>query len=377
MARYVIGYMTMTADVLHAGHLYIIQCAASQCTSLIIGLTVDQVAAQQKRVPIHDFSHRKLMLESIKWVGSVVAHNGESKEEAWTKLKFDVLFMGDDHRFNPEYTNFQKNMPFVRVVCIPRLPGLSSSRHIAAFEERVFRTERVLALGIHGPILVRDRDRGQTEVIKPIHIGYLESEAVCGSDVYGISDPLPRNWKHEKPDAGALSWPMISGVNSWREIIVCEQLIAAGKSWCPFVSSRCVFRGQGARGNANDTNVDRVVHERTYPQEVHWLSMRYCGESLGSLLAKELVVDRSWVDDKVRTIVNEMKELGVVHGDIHAGNVCVDLKTREVSIIDYGWALSSECCLGTKEQDYLESCLKSDFDWRHYVGSLQHRATQY
>jgi cytidyltransferase-like protein len=362
--------MTMTADVLHRGHLHIINVAASLCHYLMIGLTTDEIATRQKRVPFNDFSHRKAMLEGLRGVSAVVPHNGESKEDAYQKLGFDVLFMGDDHRYNPEYVQFQRNYPLVRVFCITRLAGLSSTAMINNFESRVLGHLSVLALGINGPILKHTREGGQVDVIKPIHFGYDEACATDGSDVYKISYPLPRNWKGDK--TLAVVWPMIAGVNSWREIIVCRQLREAKKQWCPFKSSRCVSQVSGDKGCEELTNVERVVHQRRYPSQVHWLTSRYCGDSLQWLLQHgRLQVPLDSIHKQVRKIIRELQELGILHGDIHPGNICVDPVSGLVSLIDYGWSLSSECGLTDQEQVYLNDCIRDDFDWKHYQRSLE------
>lgn len=370
----VLGYMTMTADILHQGHLHIIKIAASICNVLIIGLTTDEVATRQKRPPINSFEHRKAMLQALRDVSGVVPHNGETKEEAYEKLRFDVLFMGDDHRFNPEYVDFQRDCLLksrsVRVVCVSRLTGLSTTNMIAQMESRAMKGLSVLALGINGPVLKHTSESGEVQVVKSIHFGHDEVLAKDGSDVYNISNPLPRNWKGDK--VSAVVWPMIAGVNSWRELIVCQQLKTAQKTWCPFISSRCVSNEVGDRGEDNLTNVERVVHQRRYPSEVHWLTMRYCGRSLQTLLKqKESFVDIDHIHAQVRCIVNELQALGIVHGDIHPGNICYDTFSGKVSLIDYGWSMSHACCLTKYEQKYLKRCLTEDFDWQHYQTSLQ------
>ena len=363
-----VGYMTMTADILHPGHMHIINVAANLCQRLIIGLTMDEVASRQKRVPINNYDFRKTMLENLRNVHAVVPHNGESKEDAYRKLGFRTLFAGEDHQYNPEYVNFHRHYPRVRIIYLTRLEGLSTTNMISKLESRVLGNLSVLALGINGPVLTHKGESGQANVIKPLHFGCDEVCTANGADVYKISNPLPRNWKGDK--TRAVVWPMIAGVNSWRELIVCRQLKAASKIWCPFVSSRCVMRAHGDKGDDSLTNVERVVHQRRYPSEVHWLTSEYCGESLQSLLQSgRLTVNLESINADVRKIIDELRDLGVLHGDIHPGNICV-ADTGLVSLIDYGWSMSLECCLTDHEKSYLEDCIRDDFDWKHYQKSL-------
>ena len=60
----------MSADLIHHGHLNIIN-KASQLGYVIIGLLTDEAIASYKRLPLIPFKERKVILSSIKGVDEV------------------------------------------------------------------------------------------------------------------------------------------------------------------------------------------------------------------------------------------------------------------------------------------------------------------
>jgi glycerol-3-phosphate cytidylyltransferase-like family protein len=92
------------------------------CDVLVVGLTTDELAVQQKRKTMLSWPDRKAVLESLWMVDAVVAHDGDSKDTAWEKLNFDVLFIGDDYFGTAEYKSFDR----VPIIYLPRTPYVSS-----------------------------------------------------------------------------------------------------------------------------------------------------------------------------------------------------------------------------------------------------------
>ena len=125
----VTGYTTGTFDVLHRGHIALLRHIRGRCDFLIVGLTTDTTAVRQKRKTLLPWEDRKEVLQALRYVDAVVAHDGESKTDAWNKLKFDVLFIGDDYYRAAEYDGF-KATP---VVYHPRTPAVSSRELTQAY----------------------------------------------------------------------------------------------------------------------------------------------------------------------------------------------------------------------------------------------------
>ena len=57
-------YIGMSADLLHPGHLNIINEARKIGGDIIVGLLTDKAIASYKRLPYMDFEQRKVVVES-------------------------------------------------------------------------------------------------------------------------------------------------------------------------------------------------------------------------------------------------------------------------------------------------------------------------
>lgn len=88
-------YLAMSADILHAGHLNMIDQAASY-GAVTIGLLTDEAIATYKRIPILDFATRKRMFDNMKNVSQVVAQSSLSYADNLSALKPDYVLHGDD-----------------------------------------------------------------------------------------------------------------------------------------------------------------------------------------------------------------------------------------------------------------------------------------
>ena len=74
---------------------------------------------------------------------------------------------------------------------------------------------------------------------------------------------------------------------------------------------------------------------------------------------------------QLRGIMDDLKAQGVVHGDVHGDNVCVDAATGRLTLLDFGWCLWRGFALAPAERDLLERRLAEDFDWRHFEEAEQ------
>nr|AGS52940.1 glycerol-3-phosphate cytidylyltransferase [uncultured bacterium contig00028] len=95
-----IGYVSGSFDLFHIGHLRLLQRAKSRCDFLIAGVLTDELIFKHKgKVPVIPLNERMEIIESIKYVDKVDITTPDiiPKIEAWKKLKFDVMFTGDDH----------------------------------------------------------------------------------------------------------------------------------------------------------------------------------------------------------------------------------------------------------------------------------------
>lgn len=88
-------YIAMSADVVHSGHINIIEKGA-QYGQVIIGVLTDDAIAAYKRVPILDYSVREKVFNSIKNVSRVVKQETLDYTKNLEELKPDYVLHGDD-----------------------------------------------------------------------------------------------------------------------------------------------------------------------------------------------------------------------------------------------------------------------------------------
>ena len=135
MKRYKVGYTTGVFDLFHIGHLNILKKAKEQCEYLIVGVSTDELVREYKnKSPIISFEERKQIVEAIKYVDEVVPQETLNKTDAYLRLKFNVLFQGDDWKISPVYNETIKQFKemtsggkMVEIVLFPRTEGISST----------------------------------------------------------------------------------------------------------------------------------------------------------------------------------------------------------------------------------------------------------
>ncbi|MCH5165430.1 MAG: phosphoenolpyruvate mutase [Clostridiales bacterium] len=90
-------YIAMSADVLHQGHINVIN-EGQKYGEVIIGLLTDEAIATYKRLPIISYNERKVIFENIKGVSQVVPQKTLDYTENLEALKPDYVVHGDDWR---------------------------------------------------------------------------------------------------------------------------------------------------------------------------------------------------------------------------------------------------------------------------------------
>ena len=90
-----IVYLPMVADLIHVGHINIIN-EGRKFGRVIVGLMTDEAAASYKRVPLATFEQRKLVVEHILGVSEVVAQETLDYLPNIRKIKPDYFIHGDD-----------------------------------------------------------------------------------------------------------------------------------------------------------------------------------------------------------------------------------------------------------------------------------------
>jgi len=127
--RQIIGFTAGVFDLFHIGHLNVLRNAKSMCDRLIVGVTTDELVSYKGKKAIIPFIERCEIVRSIKYVDAIVPQYTMDKLETWKKLKFDVMFVGDDWHNTPKWKKIEKklNKVGVQIVYFPYTKGISST----------------------------------------------------------------------------------------------------------------------------------------------------------------------------------------------------------------------------------------------------------
>ena len=126
----IVGYTTGVYDLFHIGHLNILRNAKSLCDKLIVGVTTDELLLEyKKKKSVIPFVERCEIIRAIKYVDAVVAQNTMDKFEAWKKLKFNIMFVGDDWFKSDKWNDIEEQLERVgvKIVYFPYTQGTSST----------------------------------------------------------------------------------------------------------------------------------------------------------------------------------------------------------------------------------------------------------
>lgn len=125
-----IGYTTGVFDMFHIGHLNILKQAKTMCDYLIVGVSTDELVQSYKhKTPIIPFIEREEIVASCKYVDKVIPQINRDKIEAYEKLHFDIMFVGDDWKGKELFNQVEKylNNHGVEIIYFPYTQGVSST----------------------------------------------------------------------------------------------------------------------------------------------------------------------------------------------------------------------------------------------------------
>jgi glycerol-3-phosphate cytidylyltransferase len=112
-----------TFDLLHVGHVRLLQRAKTLGDHLIVGLSTDEFNAMKHKSSFLPYEQRKEILESIRYVDLVIPETcWEQKVSDVQEYKADIFVIGDD--WAGEF-DFLKD--YCEVVYLPRTLDISSS----------------------------------------------------------------------------------------------------------------------------------------------------------------------------------------------------------------------------------------------------------
>jgi len=124
-----VGYTCGVYDLFHIGHLNLLKNAKGLCDKLIVGVSTDELVAYKHKKAVIPFEERLEIIRNIKCVDAAIPQDDLDKFKAWEKLRFDILFVGDDWYGDPRWKEMEEKFKDVgvRVVYFPYTKGTSST----------------------------------------------------------------------------------------------------------------------------------------------------------------------------------------------------------------------------------------------------------
>jgi glycerol-3-phosphate cytidylyltransferase len=121
-----------TFDVLHVGHVRILQRAKAHGDHLTVGLSSDELNFSKKgREPVYPYSSRYEILTSMRFVDNVfMEESPEEKRNYIIHHRADILVMGNDWE-----GKFDEFMDICQVVYLPRTPSISTTEIIEVIKD--------------------------------------------------------------------------------------------------------------------------------------------------------------------------------------------------------------------------------------------------
>lgn len=120
--RRIITYGTF--DLLHYGHIRLLQRCKEQGDYLVVALSTDEFNAGKGKKSYFSYDDRKRMLEAIRYVDLVIPEETwEQKPDDVQRYHIDVFVMGDDWE-----GKFDELEEHCEVIYLPRTPEISTTQ---------------------------------------------------------------------------------------------------------------------------------------------------------------------------------------------------------------------------------------------------------
>ncbi len=140
MKKYKVGYTAGVFDMFHVGHLNLLRNAKEMCEYLIVGVNSDELVYQYKgkKAVINEIQRREIV-NSIKYVDRAEIVNTLDKVDAYSKYKFDVIFIGDDWKGSERWNQTERDLARfgVKVIYLPYTKNLSSTQLRGCCQDKI------------------------------------------------------------------------------------------------------------------------------------------------------------------------------------------------------------------------------------------------
>lgn len=125
----IVGYTTGVYDLFHIGHLNLLRNAKAMCDKLIVGVTTDELVSYKFKRSVIPFNERLEIVRSIRYVDAVIPQESMDKMEMWDKIRFDIMFVGDDWYKSEKWEQLEAEFRNVgvKIIYFPYTKGTSST----------------------------------------------------------------------------------------------------------------------------------------------------------------------------------------------------------------------------------------------------------
>lgn len=114
-----------TYDLLHYGHIRLLQRAAALGDYLIVALSTDEFNASKGKESFYPYEVRKEMLEAVRYVDLVIPeYSWDQKASDVDRYEVDVVVMGGDWAGSPRFEYLRE---FCELVYLDRTDGISTT----------------------------------------------------------------------------------------------------------------------------------------------------------------------------------------------------------------------------------------------------------
>ena len=115
-----------TFDLLHYGHLKLLERARALGDYLIVGLSTNEFCLEKGKETYNNYETRKYMLECLKFVDEVIPEHGfNQKFEDFKKHKIDKFVIGSDYKGSKYLGGIDK---YCELIILDRTPDISSTQ---------------------------------------------------------------------------------------------------------------------------------------------------------------------------------------------------------------------------------------------------------
>ena len=122
-----IGYTAGVFDLFHVGHVNMLKAAKSLCDKLIVAVSSDELVRVKNNGSIISFEDRKVVVESCRYVDVVIGQYDFDKYNAYKKIGFDILFVGDDWYNKGQWRTIEKKIRPAKIIYLPYTLSTSST----------------------------------------------------------------------------------------------------------------------------------------------------------------------------------------------------------------------------------------------------------